>query len=96
MSDNLEMQDEYDFTKGVRGKHYLANLNRNQQPVVVKTQSKADDRYVTMRIIEVQALITADGELTAQLPLDVILGEHRVVLRIEQPVDQPTVEYSAD
>lgn len=94
--DDEEMLGEYDFSKGVRGKHYLVNLSSNHHPVVVKTKSEDGDRYITTRIIEVQAVITPDGKLTAQLPLDVIPGEHRVVLRIEQPVDLPTVEISAE
>jgi hypothetical protein len=83
--DDWEMEPEYDFSKGVRGKHYLPNLSDGQQPVVVKVKSKDEEKYVTMRIVETQAIITADGQLIAQLPSDIIPGEHRVILRIEQP-----------
>jgi hypothetical protein len=83
--DDLEMEPEYDFSKGVRSKHYLPNLSDSQQPVVVKVKSKDGEKSVIMGIVETQAIITADGQLTAQLPSDIIPGEHKVILRIEQP-----------
>lgn len=91
ITDDLEMLDEYDFSKGVRGKHYLPNVTA--QPVVMKITSEGD-RYVTMRIVEVKAVITSDGKLTAQVPPDIIPGEHRVVLRIEQPANPLNAEIS--
>ena len=92
LPDDLEMLDEYDFSQGVRGKHYIPNINPDRQPVVVRIRSEDGDRYVTMRIIEVQAVITPDGKLTAQVPSDILPGKHRVVLRIEQPAFPPTTE----
>lgn len=42
-----------------------------------------------MRTIETKAMVTADGEMTVQLPLDIQPGEHSVVVVIEeQPVEQ--------
>ncbi|MBW4695136.1 MAG: hypothetical protein KME27_25580 [Lyngbya sp. HA4199-MV5] len=38
-----------------------------------------------MRTIETTATITADGQLTLQVPPDLLPGQHRVVLVIDEP-----------
>ncbi len=43
-----------------------------------------------MRTIETNALVTEDGQLIVPMPADIVPGEHRVVVVIEeQPVAAP-------
>lgn len=42
-----------------------------------------------MRTIETTVIVSADGTLTLQLPVDIPPGQHRVVLVIDERVDSP-------
>jgi hypothetical protein len=55
-----------------------------------------------MRTIETTATITQDGILTAKVPSDIMPGDHRIVLVIEQdtggavlPEPKPALEFRA-
>lgn len=67
------MLDEYEFSKAVRGKYYQRYPRDGQKPLV-KITGKDGDRYVTLRTIENQAIITPDAKLTVQVTSDITPG----------------------
>jgi hypothetical protein len=85
--DYSELLDGYDFSKAVRGKYHEKYL-RSQGKIPVKITSNDGDRYVTLRTVKVEALVTPDGKLTVQLDGDITPGEYRVTLIIEEPATQ--------
>ncbi len=84
LPDELEMQEEYDFTQAVRGNKYYESYCRSKGKIPVKITSETGDREVYLRKIETKAMITSDGQLTAQIPSDFTPGLHRVTLIIEE------------
>lgn len=81
-----EMLDEYDFSQAVRGNPYR---QLSQSPVKIET--RAGDRKIQIKTVEVLATISADGKVTLQLPPDIPPGEHRITLLIQENLTPQTV-----
>lgn len=87
--DYSEFIDGYDFSKAVRGK-YNEKYRSYQGKIPVNITSNDGDRYVTLRTVKVEAIVTPDGKLTVQLDGDITPGEYRVTLIIEEPATSNT------
>lgn len=90
-NEDYEMLDDYsellekNWSKVVRGKHYHS-YPKDKQPVVRITGTDSV-RFVKLKQLEVQAVITPDLKLIAQVPLEIPPGEHQVSLLIGEPVN---------
>ena len=84
-----ELLEGYDFSKAVRGK-YHEEYRSYQGKIPVNITSNDGDRYVTLRTVKVEAIVTPDGKLTVQLDGDITPGEYRVTLIIEEPATRNT------
>ncbi|MGI2903414.1 DUF2281 domain-containing protein [Tolypothrix sp. VBCCA 56010] len=90
-----EFLDGYDFSKAVRGK-YHEKYRSYQGKIPVNITSNDGDRYVTLRTVKVEAIVTPDGKLTVQLDGDIMPGEYRVTLIIEEPATPNTEQTSLE
>jgi hypothetical protein len=79
--EDSDLQDEYDFSQAVRGKY---KNRRHSSKATVTIQSDSDSRDVSIKTIEVTAIVPEDGKLTLQLPPEITPGTHRIVLLIEE------------
>lgn len=92
-NDDHEIVERYDFSKAVRGK-YHEKYRSYQGKIPVNITSNDGDRYVTLRTVKVEAIVTPDGKLTVQLDGDITPGEYRVTLIIEEPATPNTEQTS--
>jgi hypothetical protein len=90
-----ELIDGYDLSKAVRGK-YHDQYRSYQGKIPVKITSADGDRYVTLRTVKAEAIVTPDGKLTVQLDGDITPGEYRVTLIIEEPATSNTEQTSLE
>lgn len=79
-SDNL---DNYDLSKGVRGKYYQQyQALKSKIPVTIKTQN--GDKNVILHTIKTKAILDKNGQLTVQIISDLLPGEYEVTVTIEE------------
>ncbi len=81
-SDEFEMLDHYDFSKGVRGRYYQSNAESS----IVKLVSDTDERQVTFETFEVNAIVDTEGVLRAEGLRSLNPGQYRVVMMVEKLV----------
>jgi hypothetical protein len=77
---NDDMREEYDFSRATRGNPYQHLTKRS---VTIET-ADGSERTVTIKTIELTAIVAPNGTLTLQLPPDITPGEHRITLLIQQ------------
>jgi hypothetical protein len=77
--DTDEMLDEYDFSHAVR-----RNLRQSPESLRIRIETQTGDRQIVIKTVEVTAVVSANGEVTLQLPADISPGEHRMTLLIEE------------
>ncbi len=74
------MHEEYDFSRATRGNPYQHLVKR---PVTIET-ADGSHHTVSIKTIELNAIVAPNGTLTLQLPPDITPGEHRITLLIQQ------------
>ena len=92
-SQDDEMLDDYsdtltpsDLKKAIRGKYAQSLAESNSS--TVKITGKNGDRYVTMKTIEVEALVNNEGQLTIEVPSTLNEGKYHAILMIEEPTGE--------
>jgi hypothetical protein len=76
----MAQDEEYDFSRATRGNPYQRLGNR---PVKIETADGCD-RSVSIKTIELTAIVAPNGTLTLQLPPDITPGEHHITLLIQE------------
>ncbi|MGK7874019.1 MAG: hypothetical protein AB4426_12115 [Xenococcaceae cyanobacterium] len=85
LSDYSEILEGYDLSKTARGRY--SHPSPQQREPIVKIPSDNGVRYVTMKTIEVEAIVTPDGQLTVEIHSDLKPGKYRAALILEAPVN---------
>jgi hypothetical protein len=75
-----DMREEYDFSRATRGNPYQP---LGKRPVKIET-ADGSDHSVSIKTIELTAIVAPNGTLTLQLPPDITPGEHRITLLIQE------------
>lgn len=92
-SDDYEMLDDYselfekNWSKVVRGKYHQKYRNLNGK-ISVTIRSEDGDRYVYHQEIKIQAMITADRQVIAEVSPDIQPGEYQATLLIQEIYNQ--------
>lgn len=73
-----DMLDEYDFSQAVRGNPHQ-HLNRS----TVRIETENGDVDVRIITVEVKAIVDENGNVTIQLPPEILPGEYPMTLLIK-------------
>ncbi|MBE9072964.1 hypothetical protein [Microcystis sp. LEGE 08355] len=86
LDDYSQVLTESHLKNAVRGK-YARSLG-DKDASTIKIIAENEERYVTMKTIEVAAFVNNEGQLTVQVPSNLKEGQYQAVLIIEEPKNE--------